>query len=123
MRLLVVALALVLAGCGTDGGTGSPEAPLSIEDALEADGDELVVVSGFLLLDAATPRLCSALAESHPPQCGRPSLVVEELPPGRHDLRRASGVAWSERPITLRGRIEHPPAHAQIPADAVLRIG
>ena len=38
-----------------------------------------MTVAGSLLVDGEQARLCAALAESFPPQCGEPSLVVENL--------------------------------------------
>jgi hypothetical protein len=49
-------------------------------------------------------KLCYALAESFPPQCGGASLVVDGL-----DLATVEGlmtegdVSWTDQPIELRG--------------------
>jgi hypothetical protein len=100
-----VLIALALAGCG--GGDDEPSAAgvLSVEQALEVESDEPVAVRGSLVVDAAGEmRLCSALAESYPPQCGGASLAVEGLP--AHELpplERAQGVAWSDEPVLLHG--------------------
>jgi hypothetical protein len=105
---LVVAAA-ALAACGGDDsaddttGIGAGAA-LSIDDALASDSDERLVVSGNLLVTADEVRLCSALAESFPPQCGGSALVVEGL-----KLEDVAGlitegdVSWTDRPIQLLG--------------------
>ncbi|MBM3141116.1 MAG: hypothetical protein FJZ92_13150 [Chloroflexi bacterium] len=55
---------------------------------------------------AGEVRLCEALAESMPPQCGGSSLRVEGLDLAElAGLERASGVTWSSRPLQLLGRV------------------
>jgi len=84
---LVAALALVGAGCGSDeGGTSDDGAPaagaaipgggLTIEEALETTAEGPLVVAGYLIAQGDELRLCSAILESYPPQCGEPSLEV-----------------------------------------------
>ena len=84
---LVAALALVGAGCGSDGdgasGDGAPAAGaaipgggLTIEEALETTAEGPLVVAGYLIEQDGELRLCSAILESYPPQCGEPSLEV-----------------------------------------------
>ena len=53
-----------------------------------------------------TVKLCSALLESFPPQCGSPSLVVENALLETFDLRREGDIAWSDRPVVLTGRLD-----------------
>jgi hypothetical protein len=81
MRLLLPLL-VVLAGCGS----AEPERPsapsaigpgLSVAEALESDLQEPLLVSGVLVERDGKLRLCSAILESHPPQCGEPSLAIE----------------------------------------------
>ncbi len=84
---LVAALALVGVGCGSDeGGTSDDGAPvagaaipgggLTIEEALETTAEGPLVVAGYLIEQGDELRLCSAILESYPPQCGEPSLEV-----------------------------------------------
>jgi len=49
---------------------------LTITDALAYDGTEPIAVGGFVVTTTDGTRLCEALAESFPPQCGGPSLTV-----------------------------------------------
>lgn len=101
-------VAVALAGCGGEesaepAGTGQA---ISIEEALEADPEEPVRVSGNLLVQSGEARLCSALAESFPPQCGGASLVVTGLDPADvEDLVVEGDVMWTDRPIELVGTV------------------
>jgi hypothetical protein len=118
VRLLVLAaVATVLTSCGDVSrttGTSVPSAGVSVEQALQMKTDEPLLVKGFLVLDGGHARLCSALAESYPPQCGGPSLIVEGLPPSnRQGLKEAEGVAWSEREVAFLGTVD----------DGRLRVG
>ena len=75
----LLVLLLGLAGCGADE-DGSAQGPLTVEQALSSSPEEPVTVTGFVVAPEGQPvRLCSALLESYPPQCGEPSLVVEGL--------------------------------------------
>lgn len=107
--LLGMLIVACLAGCSGD---GEPRT-LEIAQALEEE-DRVVRVTGYLYTDDAPPpntdrgftlRLCSALAESFPPQCGRPSLVVESAVFEAADLEREGDVGWSARPVVLTGRV------------------
>jgi hypothetical protein len=116
-----VLAALALAGCGDSeddaaggAGTSVPQNSglgagpgISIEEAIAADTDELLLVNGNLLADGEEVRLCYALAESFPPQCGGPSLVVEGLKLEEVDgLITEGDVSWTDRPIQLLGLVE-----------------
>jgi hypothetical protein len=116
-----VAAALALVGCGggdgTDDAGGPPSVPqtsglgagpgISIEEALAADTDEMLLVNGNLLAQGDDVRLCYALAESFPPQCGGPSLAVEGLNLEEVDgLITEGDVSWTDRPIQLLGVVE-----------------
>jgi hypothetical protein len=128
------ALALALGGCGDDedavatapatsAGDARLVAPpdgtspasgqmlaasgLSVEEALADSGGEPLVVRAFIVVapDGAA-RLCDALAESSPPQCGGASMPVTGLPPEMVDgLETREGVRWSEGPVQLIGSV------------------
>ena len=120
--LPALALLLVLGACGI--GTLPPDgsAPvLVLADDAAVDGpgisvaealghgptDDLVLVTGALFIDAdGTARLCDAIAESFPPQCGGDRIVVEGLVPGDVDgLQTQGGISWAED-VTLFGSVE-----------------
>jgi hypothetical protein len=116
-----VLVAVALVGCGGDddvepagaGGSvpqtsGLAAGPgISIEEAIAADTDEVLLVNGNLLAQGGEVRLCYALAESFPPQCGGPSLVVEGIKLEEVDgLITEGDVSWTDRPIQLLGLVE-----------------
>ena len=92
---------------GTDGAVGAY--PISVAEALERDSAGRYSLMGFLISTAEGIRLCDALAESYPPQCGGPSVAVEGLEmDGVTGLSRApdSDVAWTDFPIALEGSLD-----------------
>jgi hypothetical protein len=108
MRLALLLAVLVLAGCGGDADepqTGSAPAPsagapvpgggLSVQQAIASDLDGPLMVRGYLIERDGELRLCDAILESSPPQCGEPSLRVEGTAP-----------AGSEKRVSLLGEVE-----------------
>lgn len=88
---------------GDGGGNG-----MSVADALGHQAtDDLVTVSGALFVDAdGTVRLCDAIAESFPPQCGGERIDVQGLEVATIDgLEEANGLQWAES-VTLFGSVE-----------------
>lgn len=64
-------------------------------------------MNGNLLALDGDVRLCSALAESFPPQCGGASLLVEGVELEEVDGLVTEGeVSWTDRPIQLLGTVE-----------------
>lgn len=129
-RLAALLLVLVVgAGCAADADASDPassappaageprlviaegpisEPGMSVAEALGHQAtDDLVTVTGALFVDGdGTVRLCDAIAESFPPQCGGERIVVEGL-----DLAAVAGlqtegdVSWAEN-VTLFGSVE-----------------
>ena len=104
----MLALAIGLAGCGgTDDDRAAPRtsspslgAPipgggLSVQEAIESDLEGPLLVKGHLIDRDGELRLCSAILESYPPQCGEPSLRVE-----------GAGLVPSEKQVSLLGEVE-----------------
>lgn len=104
----MLVLALGLAGCGSGGddqaapATSSPSlgAPipgggLSVQEAIDSDLEGPLLVKGHLLDRDGELRLCSAILESSPPQCGEPSLRVA-----------GAGLSPSEEQVSLLGEVE-----------------
>jgi len=96
---------------GTGGGVVSSggmlvDGGLTVSEALTTDATGTIAVQGFLVADASGARLCEALAESYPPQCGGASIPVvnyEEVlsvPFGS-----AEGVTWTDVSVSLLGEI------------------
>ena len=107
---LAALLVLVLSGCGGSGDSASdsatdssgpvsqgapvPGGGLSIQEAIASDLDGPLMVKGYLIERNGAARLCSAILESSPPQCGEPSLRVDGPAP-----------AASEEQISLLGEV------------------
>ena len=127
MKRMIVALGLLaaasLAACSdsddsNDGGGSGADAPgmsavgpgISIAEARDSDLDGPLLVNGFLVARVGEARLCGALLESFPPQCGGDSLIVKgvdlDLLAGQWELQEAQGVTWSDEPIQLLGTID-----------------
>ena len=130
-RPVVALLALVLAACaGADDPADASDAPPSSQGAADAvlvvaDGepggpgmsvaealehqptDDIVTVTGALFVDPeGTVRLCDAIAESFPPQCGGARIVVEGLDLAAvSDLQTEGSISWAEG-VTLLGSVE-----------------
>jgi hypothetical protein len=110
IALLLSAL-IAIGGCGGDDdtGAGATGGPLTVGQALGEDGE--VTVRGALFVEGDTVRLCEAVMESYPPQCGGRALVVDGLDVGSLDLEEPNQpgfaqVSWSRRQVTLTGRVE-----------------
>ena len=116
MLLLLAIAILALPACGS-GQAAEDRAPpppaaraagpgISVQEALASKLDVPLLVRGYVVAAGSEIRLCDALAESYPQQCGVASLVVEGVPldelPG---LTSAEGVTWSEREVELLGRV------------------
>ena len=76
---------LALAGCGGEEDEATEPVPrpaamgpgLSVAEAIESDLEGPLLVRGVLVERDGKLRLCSAILESQPPQCGEPSLTIE----------------------------------------------
>ena len=121
LTLLIVLLAACAAPDDSDHPTDGGAPVLVIADGAPGDGpgmtvaealthgptDDLVTVTGALFVDAdGTVRLCDAIAESFPPQCGGDRIVVEGLDlDDIDDIQEENNVRWSES-VTLFGSVE-----------------
>jgi len=122
--VLLPILALVAAGCGggepspaaaeppaATSGTPSSGAPipgggLTVDEALASTLDGPLMVAGFLVATGDEARLCSALAESFPPQCGGSSLLVEGLDLATVEgLQTEGDVSWTDERISVLGDV------------------
>jgi hypothetical protein len=79
---------------------------LTVSEALAGDATGIIAVKGFLVADDTGARLCEALAESLPPQCGGASVPVmdyEEMVDV--PLQNAQGVTWTDDVLSLFGEL------------------
>ena len=92
---------------GGDPGTGAGPG-LSVSEALESPLDDLLLVNGALVVVDGEARLCEALAESFPPQCGGASLLIVGIDlenfPG---LTTEGNTSWTDQPTQLLGRVSN----------------
>ncbi len=103
------------ADCGDDTPGGEPtDLPQSsddksivavpVVDAISTNG--LAVVTGFLVDTGGEYRLCEALAESFPPQCGGASIAltsIDQIDPD--DLQTEGSVTWTDYAVTISGEM------------------
>lgn len=101
-RAILLLAAILIAGCSSGSAQRLPPAssPPSTEPGRAAEVDALVAaaaandgkpvrVSGFLLIDGASARICAVELQSYPPQCGGASArITGEVP--RATLQRLS---------------------------------
>ncbi len=123
-HVTVVLLALLLVACSALSTPGSDDPPsgeprLVIVDGEPGDAgitvaealghgptDDIVAVTGAVFVDPdGSVRLCDAILESFPPQCGGATLLVEGLDLSTLELEEANGLRWAEG-VTLLGSVE-----------------
>ncbi len=82
----LAAFALVVSGCGSDSSGGGADAGtpagsagngMTVQEALLVGLDAPTLVTGYLIEDGDTLKLCETVMESEPPQCGEPFLTVK----------------------------------------------
>lgn len=79
---------------------------LTVAEALATDATGVIAVAGFYFDDGSGPRLCEALAESFPPQCGGASLAlgnVDNVDLG--GLQSSQGTTWSDDSVVILGEL------------------
>ncbi len=122
---LVLGGALLIAGCAAtgsatppagDGGSSGlpvltivdaiPEGPaIQVGQALAVSADLPLRVTGALFVGPdGTVFLCSAIAESFPPQCGGDRIRVVGLDLTTIELQSANDVSWAES-VEIVGRV------------------
>lgn len=80
---------------------------LSATEALASELDLPLLVNGFLISDGTTTRLCEAILESYPPQCGGPFLLVENVDLASFpNMRTEGGVSWIDDFVQLLGPVD-----------------
>ncbi len=93
---------MALVACGDDDETASSVTvpagdPITVEQLVARSADSPITVRGLLLATGGETRLCAAILESFPPQCGEPSVVLVEIDPASVDgIEQAGDVIWKE---------------------------
>jgi hypothetical protein len=86
--------------------TEPPPPGLPIVSVVDSAIDGGFVISGFYLDDGTGPRLCEALAESFPPQCGGVSIPFDNTAGADIGvLSLEQGVTWSDQPVLVEGEV------------------
>lgn len=93
-------LALALAGCGDD----DPETFSTIADASEGSGR--AELDGFVVERDGVAKLCEALLESFPPQCGDPSVVIANAEELDATFTTEQGVSWTHLAVSVAGTVD-----------------
>lgn len=123
-HVTVLLLAVVLVACSAVTTPSSDDPPAAEPRLVIVDGDpgdagitvaqalghgptdDIVAVTGALFVEPdGTVRLCDAILESFPPQCGGATLLVDGLDPTSLELEEANGLRWAEG-VTLLGSVE-----------------
>ena len=105
LLLGLAALAVALAGCGSDEGEpgGAPTSPTAPTAPTTPTARE-TEFTGYLVQSGGEARICEALAESYPPQCGGRSYRLLGFDAASvRGVEQANGVSWTEQQVTLRG--------------------
>ena len=93
---------------GGDGQSGMlVDGGLSVADAIAYKGSEVVAVQGFVVIQDGAARLCDALAESFPPQCGQAGIVIvnpQDLPD--MVLVEEGTTQWTDDVVSVLGFVE-----------------
>jgi len=79
---------------------------VTIADLLDGTATGRVTVAGFIVASGDEVRLCEALAESYPPQCGGASIPLTGF--GEVELEglpNEGDVTWSDFPVTVEGEV------------------
>lgn len=86
---------------------------MTLRDALRTRPDDVITVRGFVVHDGTTTRLCAELLESYPPQCGAPFVRLDGLVLNTVEGLTWSdgGMAWTSRPVPVRGRLDEDTLH------------
>ncbi|MGI9606321.1 MAG: hypothetical protein ACR2P0_09315 [Acidimicrobiales bacterium] len=109
LMAVVIPFFLVATACGSDSGSDTGDsalAPIEISDMLAGDAPVDVSVIGYVIIDGAGARLCEALAESFPPQCGGASVIIDNPDALTVALQQEQSVQWTDERVRLDGNYD-----------------
>lgn len=108
--LMIAAAAALLLSCSDDAAepqasvpdTSTGAAPITVQQLLERSADTPIAVQGFLYADGTSVRLCDAVLESYPPQCGGAAVELSGLDVSTVDGTTTEGsITWREGAVLL----------------------
>ena len=79
---------------------------IEVSDLVSGSPVSSVTVVGFVVSDASGSRLCEALAESFPPQCGGSRVTIANPDQLDVDLDKEQGVEWTNTRVQLSGSFD-----------------
>ncbi|NNK91867.1 MAG: protease inhibitor I42 family protein [Acidimicrobiia bacterium] len=82
--------------------TSSALAPIEISELLAAGSGDASII-GYVVIDSAGARLCEALAESFPPQCGGASVTIANPDALTVALEQEQSTQWTDERVRLDG--------------------
>ena len=101
VRIWAALAALAIVSCGDDDDdvasstTEMAGDPITVEQLVARSADTPITVRGLLISTGSEARLCAAILESYPPQCGEPSVVLVDVDVSTVvGVERAGDVAW-----------------------------
>lgn len=106
---------------------------VSVDELFDGEGPRSGVFGGAVIWDNASARLCEAIMESFPPQCGGMWVVIADPTNLSVELDEAGGVKWTPGFVELEATFDGsrlqivdgwatPTADDQAIADALLRF-
>ncbi|MFC3689432.1 hypothetical protein [Aquipuribacter hungaricus] len=91
---------------GTGGVESGADGSVPVGEAVAGGVQGPFLMSGYLVAVGGDVRLCEALAESSPPQCGGTSVPLEPAqPPAGATTTTQGDVTWSDAPVAVEGEL------------------
>ena len=103
-RFLAVAIAAALGLTGAACGDDDAETITTIADA--SDGNGAVELEGFVVEVDDVAKLCEALLESFPPQCGEPFVTIANIDELDAVFATEQNVRWTDLAVSVVGTVE-----------------
>ncbi len=82
------------------------DTPVTVGALFDGEGARSTRLLGSVLWDNTSARVCSALMESFPPQCGAPWIVIANPEGLRVELSSEQTVKWTDAPVVLDGTFD-----------------
>ena len=122
LLVFVVTMVLTASSCASGDGAGGstdvtvtstststappPDRAVSVDELIANPEARNETVAGAVLWDQEGTRLCDALMESYPPQCGDPSVVIANPEALDLEFQQAGGIWWNDEWIEIDGHFD-----------------